>query len=105
MGKASKEVLRAGFLTRGAKAIQENEALIEALYNQIGRQKVVVDFLKKSTATTPEQKRLLIDRQHTELALRRQCELLGLAAKACTTVLQARLGTISSLYANRPAVH
>ena len=38
-----------------------------------------VDFLKKNQVSTVEQKRLLIESDHPQLSIVRQCELLGLA--------------------------
>mgnify|MGYP001792200743 CR=1 FL=1 len=42
-----------------------------------GRLKVEVDRLKKRLACSAEELRPLVDWDHPELSLRRQCELLG----------------------------
>ena len=54
-----------------------NEAETEALFAQIGRQKVELDWLKKKLACPIEELRLLVERDHPEITMRRQCELLG----------------------------
>jgi putative transposase len=49
----------------------------DALYEQIGRLKVQLDWLKKESGCWTEQRRALVDPDHPEISLRRQCELLG----------------------------
>jgi len=48
-----------------------------ALYEEIGRLKVELDWLKKKSACSIEEMRPLVDRSHPEISVRRQCELLG----------------------------
>jgi len=59
---------------------QDQQALQEELYRQIGQLTVELDWLKKNPACFPlERKRELIERDHPRIPLARQCELLGLA--------------------------
>jgi len=49
------------------------------LYEQIGRLKMELEWLKKSSDTLNlKQRRAMIDRNSTTLSLRRQCQLLGI---------------------------
>lgn len=48
------------------------------LYEQIGRLKLELEWLKKRLLLSSEAKRRLIEPGHPDLSLRRQCELLGL---------------------------
>ena len=48
------------------------------MYEQIGRLKVELEWLKKKLPNSSEAKRNLIEPGHAEISLRRQCELLGL---------------------------
>lgn len=48
------------------------------LYEQIGRLKVELEWLKKKLPDIVEAKRALVDPEHPEISVRRQCELLGL---------------------------
>jgi putative transposase len=49
----------------------------DALYQEIGRLKVELDWLQKKLACSTNDLRLLVDRDHAEFSVRRQCELLG----------------------------
>jgi putative transposase len=63
----------------GAKiAVADAEAREAQLYEQIGRLKMELEWLKKKLPPSAEHKRPLIDVGHTELSVRRQCALLGL---------------------------
>lgn len=70
--------LKNAFSSRRAKAQQEDEALKDELYGQIGRLKVELDWLKKNLTCSVEAKRMLIDTDHPSLSIQRQCELLDL---------------------------
>ena len=48
-----------------------------ALYEEIGRLKVELDWLKKRSGFSTEQARLLVEADHPEISVRRQCDLLG----------------------------
>ena len=63
---------------RGTKSTEE-EALKAALYQQICQLKVELDWLKKKLAISVERKRQLVELEHPQVSLRRQCALLGLA--------------------------
>lgn len=68
-------VMEDGRLSRG----RDSDALVESLYEQIGRQKMEIDWLKKSSALPIEARRGLVEPEAEVIALARQCELLGLA--------------------------
>ena len=72
------------FSNKQQKNKQGSEALQAELYRQIGQLKVELDWLKKNLELSVEQKRLLIEpvkhsKEHVEIPILRQCELLGLA--------------------------
>jgi putative transposase len=48
------------------------------LYEQIGRLKMELEWMKKKLPPSAEHRRPLIDVGHPELSVRRQCALLGL---------------------------
>lgn len=54
---------------------QEQEA---ALYEQIGRLKMELEWLKKKLPSSIELKREMLEVDHPTLSMRRQCELIGL---------------------------
>src|SRR5712692_9908501 len=56
---------------------RNGEADSDALYEEIGRLKVELDWLKKKSACSIEELRPLVERGHPEISVRRQCELLG----------------------------
>ncbi|MFH1614271.1 MAG: IS3 family transposase [Planctomycetota bacterium] len=60
------------------KEKQKHDDLTEYLYQQIGQLKVELDWLKKNLDLTLEQKRRAIEPKHRQIAIYRQCELLGL---------------------------
>jgi putative transposase len=65
--------------TNGSKtAAADTEAEKTELFEQIGRLKMELEWLKKKSARSPELLRPLIEADHPELSMRRQCELLGL---------------------------
>jgi putative transposase len=47
----------------------------DALYEQIGRLKGELDWLKKMSACSTDELRVLVERDHAEISVRRQCEL------------------------------
>jgi transposase-like protein len=64
----------------GAKAASDDaEARQAELFEQIGRLKMELEWLKKKLPSSCEHKRSLIDVGHPALSVRRQCELLGLS--------------------------
>src|SRR2546423_1398648 len=66
------------FARPGSERAKSEEALIASLYQQIGQLKVEVDFLKKNQASSIEHKRQLIEPDHRQLSIVRQCALLDL---------------------------
>ena len=55
------------------------EARQAELFEQIGRLKMELEWIKKKLPPSCEHKRLLIEPDHPALSVRRQCELLGLS--------------------------
>ena len=70
-------------LFAGPAAIQAASADAEArqaeLFEQIGRLKMELEWIKKKPPPSAGSKRSLIDEGDAELSIRRQCELLGLS--------------------------
>ena len=64
------------FVDRRRKA-SAGEVESTALYEEIGRLKVELDWLKKKLACSTEDRRALVDWEYKSLSIRRQCELLG----------------------------
>lgn len=60
-----------------AKAIDE-AVLTSPLYEEIGRLKVELDWLKKKLMSSLALKKWWIEPEYEEISIRRQCELLGL---------------------------
>src|SRR5437667_4409460 len=69
------ELFPNGAKTSGA----EQEALQAQLYEQIGRLKTELDWLKKKLPVSVEGKRAWVDAADTVLYVSQQCELLGLS--------------------------
>ncbi|MEP0914755.1 IS3 family transposase [Leptolyngbya sp. GB1-A1] len=68
------------FSSRRAQSQKEQEDLTASLYQQIGQLKVELDWLKKkSLALSLDHKRQLIEPNHPDISVVRQCELLDLA--------------------------
>ncbi|MBT4458368.1 MAG: IS3 family transposase [Anaerolineae bacterium] len=61
-----------------AKKLQEQTAREAELFEQIGRLKMELEWLKKKLPHSSETKRMLIESDHPTLSIRRQCELIGL---------------------------
>ncbi len=69
----------ADVFTRNNGRREQEQATQEAeLYEQIGRLKMELEWLKKKLCLSPESKRQLVEPNHGLLSIRRQCELLGL---------------------------
>jgi putative transposase len=66
------------FSVRRDKREREQEALHAQLYQQIGHLKVEWDGVKKKLDWSPDAKRELIEPEHPQLSIARQCDLLGL---------------------------
>src|SRR3954451_24208252 len=62
--------------SNGAKAAAPDaEAEKAGLFEQIGRLKMELEWLKKKSARSPDELRPLIEAGHPELSVRRQCAL------------------------------
>lgn len=57
---------------------RKQETIETELYEQIGRLKIELEWLKKKLPNSIETKRLMIDLHHSQISIRRQCELIGL---------------------------
>ena len=66
------------FASAPHRADQQAEALQAQLYEEIGRLKIENDFLKKKLPSSLKAKRGLIEPNHPQLSLRRQCHLVDL---------------------------
>jgi putative transposase len=75
--KAALEHLPELFVDGRTRQTNINQAETDALYEQIGRLKVELDWLKKKSACSTEQLRQRVEPEHAEISVRRQCELLG----------------------------
>ena len=65
--------------TRGAKKASDHDKLVPELFEQIGKLKMELEWLKKNSSLLIEVKRSLIDRSDPELSVSEQCRLLNLA--------------------------
>jgi putative transposase len=63
---------------KSAKPLTEQE-LTAPLYEEIGRLKMELDWLKKSQLSSVGNKRMLIEPQHPDLSISRQCALIDLS--------------------------
>lgn len=76
------ELLKEGdivYSTATARQRREQEALQADLYEQIGRLQMELEWLKKKLPSDARAKRALIAPEHSQLSIRRQCELIGLS--------------------------
>ena len=69
----------AGLFEHGAKPAAEAEDRSPELYEQIGRLKVELDWVKKKLPPSAAESRPLVEPGHASISVRRQCELLGLS--------------------------
>jgi len=76
--KAVLEILPEAFSSKRKRQENDQQALIDELYKQIGQLKVETDFLKKTLTIPLEIKKMWVEAEHRELSIRRQCDLLGL---------------------------
>jgi putative transposase len=61
-----------------ARSKEDEEALQAKLYEEIGRLKVELEWVKKKLPSASEAKRGLVEWDGEKLSIRRQCELIGL---------------------------
>ncbi len=66
------------FASNGERKQREQEAQEAELYEQIGRLKMELEWLKKKLPALVRERRRMVYSQHAALSVRRQCELLGL---------------------------
>jgi transposase-like protein len=78
-----KKLLLAGadqvFSNGSQAAMTDTEAEKAELFEQIGRLKMELEWLKKKSDGSPQLPRPLVESDHPELSVRRQCALLGLS--------------------------
>ena len=75
--KSALERLPELFVNGRTRPASTNQAETDARFEQIGCRRVELDWLKKGSACSTENIRQLVDREHTEISISRQCELLG----------------------------
>ena len=63
---------------RTTRIDSEQRAAEAELFEQIGRLKMELEWIKKKLPSSPDSRRGLIAPQHPQLSVRRQCEMLGL---------------------------
>ena len=76
--KAVLAILPEAFSTRRKRQEEDQQALIDELYKQIGQLKVENDFLKKTVRVALEARKMWIEPEHSELSIRQQCDVLGI---------------------------
>ena len=64
---------------------KEGEELKVRLYREIGQLKVELGWLKSRLSPSLEARRVLVEREHPQIRLRRQCTLLGLNRSTANT--------------------
>ena len=77
--KAALEQLQEHFVDGRTRKARDGEFDAEALYEQIGRLKMELEWLKKKLACSNEDRRGWVEPEHSEISIRRQCALLGLS--------------------------
>jgi putative transposase len=80
--KAAIDQLPELFVDGRTRKASSEEADTDALYQEIGQLKVELDWLKKKSACSTDELRLLVDQDHPEISVRRQCALLGVSTSA-----------------------
>ena len=71
-------LFRSIFSARRDKRAHDQEAFQAQLYQQIGQRKVELDWVKKKLVLPPDAKRGLIEPEHSQIRIARQCDLVGL---------------------------
>jgi hypothetical protein len=80
--KEALEGLPGVFSTAKKKTENDNQKLIDELYKQIGQLKVENDRLKKRLIQSVSDRKGLIDKNHPDISINRQCELLQVSKGA-----------------------
>ncbi len=65
--------------TRGARKAADHDKLVAELFEQIGKLKMELEWLKKNSSLSTERKRSLIDVSDPAFSISEQCRLLNLA--------------------------
>jgi putative transposase len=76
--KQAQEGVSSLFSERRSRQEKSQEDLTASLYQQIGQLTVELDWLKKNLDLSVSQKRCLIESEHSQLSVIRQCDLLDL---------------------------
>jgi putative transposase len=77
--KQLSEAIPTIFATEQGSKQKKQEDITGLLYQQIGQLKVELDWVKKKLELPTSAKKKLIEAEHGEISINRQCELLGLA--------------------------
>jgi putative transposase len=77
--KQLSEAIPTIFATEQGSKQKKQEDITGLLYQQIGQLKVELDWVKKKLELPTSAKKKLIEAEHREISISRQCELLGLA--------------------------
>jgi putative transposase len=80
--KEALEGLPSVFSTAKKKTDNNNQKLIDELYKQIGQLKVENDWLKKRLIQSVSDRKTLIDKNHPDISINRQCKLLQVSKGA-----------------------
>ena len=77
--KAALEHLEEGFVDGRSRKGRDREIERDALYEQIGRLKMELEWIKKKLVCRNEDRRDWVEANHPQLSVRRQCALLGIS--------------------------
>jgi len=89
--RAAVEQLPEVFVDGRRRRDRAEEVEREVLYEEIGRLKVELDWLKKKLACSDEDRRGWVEPEHDCLSVRRQCQLLGISRLAGITSRRVRV--------------
>jgi transposase-like protein len=76
--KAALEILPEAFSSKRKRQENDQQALIDELYKQIGQLKVENYFLKKTLIIPLEIKKMWVEAEHKGFSVRKQCGFLGI---------------------------
>ena len=77
--KAALEQLQESFVDGRTRKARDDEFDSDALYEQIGRLKMELEWVKKKLACSDEDRRNWVEPEHPAISIRRQCALLGVS--------------------------
>jgi putative transposase len=75
--KSALEQLPELFVDGRSRKRSDEDGDKDALYEEIGRLKMELDWLKKKWVCSTDERRALVEPAHADISVRRQCELLG----------------------------